>query len=237
MVIDQPLGTAQWTAVETVWTFYPDLTVEPLGEDRFLLRGGEGNAMTVSVASGDSAQARIGVHRGSKSPFAGWVATERGMNPAPALRVLAGATGWTITVFDATVHEDEVRVQWVDAEHWQVEGRGWVVRRAGAQLGASAADQQDTLPVVAAPDTSEARTAIASDLAAAIAAYPKYRDLDSYRLRVAAGLLVIWLLQMIVYLGLRRLLLRRECGTAMNLALVLPWGAVATWLGAIYFAG
>ena len=31
LVIDQPLGTAQWTAVETVWTFYPDLTVEPLG--------------------------------------------------------------------------------------------------------------------------------------------------------------------------------------------------------------
>ena len=193
--------------------------------------------MGVSLVFGGGAQGRAALHRGSMNPFAGWVAADSGMVPAPALRVVTGPTGWTAAVFDTTTDASDVHLQWTDAEHWQAEGQGWDVRRTGAQLGVVVAERHETLPIVAAPEMSEGRAEIAGHLAAAIAAYPKYRNLDPYRFRVAVTLFAVWLLQTAACLGLRRSPAWRNRRTPVQAALVVSWSAIALWLGAVYFAG
>ena len=236
LVIDQPLGAAPWPATETLWTFYPDLLVELQSETRFLLRSAQGPAMAVTLASGGGAQARVSLHRGSRDPFAGWLATEHGMQPAPSLRVVAAPTGWTAALFDVTAAGGAVEVGLTDGDHWQAAGDGWQVRRDGARLESTVGGRRETLEIADPPDTRAARAAIETSLATAVGAYPKYRNVDAYRLRVAMILAALWLLQVVAYLAARPLLLRRGGLAAVQAMIALSWIAVAAWLGAVYFA-
>ncbi len=236
LVIDQPTGTVPWSTTETIWTFYPDLQPRALGGNRFLLSDDKGHAMSVAVVAGVGVEARTSLHTGSRQPFAGWLATEQGMTPAPALRVLLPARGWSATLFDTRGAAVELDLRLVDGDNWQASGSGWQLQREGSRLVSRFGDRHEEVSVVAPPDTSKARAAIEAGLNATLSAYPKYRNLDHYRLRVAAGLAGLWLVQSLAYLGLRRLL--RRCGwTAGTQAMIaLFWGAVAVWLGASYFA-
>ena len=236
LAIDQPLANAPGSTSETLWTFYPDLVIEPQSEHHYVLRDAQGKAMAVTLASGGGAPARASAHVASRDPFAGWVATDRGMTPAPALRVLSAPTGWTAAFFDLTSAGDGLDLRFTDGEHWSAAGQGWQLRRDGERVESSIGERQETMRVVVPPDTSKARSAIDASLAAAVKAYPRYRDVDEYRLRVAKILGGLWLLQVVLYLGARPALTRRGCAAASQVAVVLPWAAVAAWLGVVYFA-
>ena len=67
-------------------------------------------------------------------------------------------------------------------------------------------------------------------------AYPKYRNLDTYRLRAAMILAALWLLQVMMYFAARPQLLRHGGLAAGQAMIALAWAAVAAWLGAVYFA-
>jgi 4-amino-4-deoxy-L-arabinose transferase-like glycosyltransferase len=92
------------------------------------------------------------------------------------------------------------------------------------------------MTIVAPPETSHAREAIGRALAWTTDAFPRYRNVDEYRLRMAGFLSVVWLVQLCTYALARRWLGRRaRLGSAL-VALTLCWVAVAAWLGTVYFA-
>lgn len=236
LVIDQPVSTAPWTATETIWTFYPDLLVEPQNELSFHVRDTYGSAMRVTLASGGGAQGRVDLHRGNRVPVLGWVATKDGMLPAPSLRVGAAPTGWTAALFDVTTAAGPVEIELTDGEHWHAAGEGWTARRNGTRFEYGVSGRHGSLEIVSPPDASAARAAIESSLATALSAFPKYRNLDEYRLRVAKVLVALWLLQTGAYLAVRPLLRRRRWLAAGHATIVLLWVVIAAWLGAVYFA-
>ena len=236
LVIDQPTGVVPWSVTETLWTFYPDLRLESQGSNRFLLRDDKSHAMSVAVVAGGGVEAGTSLHSGSRQPFAGWLATDQGMVSAPALRVLVPARGWTATLFDTRGAAVALDLRLTDGENWQASGEGWQLRREGARLVSGFGGEHEEVAVVAPPDTGKARAAIEASLKSTLSAYPKYRNLDDYRLRAAALLAGLWLAQVLAYLALQRQLKRRGWTAAAQAMIVLFWGGVAVWLGASYFA-
>ena len=236
LVIDQPLGAAPWPTTETLWTFYPDLSLAPRGDGRFVLRDPKGLAMSVAITAGGGAP-QASIHAGSRQPFAGWLATDEGVVSAPALRVLAPSGGWTATVFDTRRSAAAVAVRLTDGENWQAEGDDWTMRREGARLLVRLGEQQAVASVVAPADMTAQRNAIDQGLKAALSAYPKYRNVDEYRLRMASWLGALWAAQTLAYFALRRWLRRQGWTTAVQAMIALFWGGVAIWLGTVYFAG
>ena len=224
LVIDMPVGKVSWSFTETLWTFYPDLRLEAQADNRFLLRDDQGHAMSVAVVAGGGAEVSTSLHQGSRRPFAGWLATAQGMVAAPALRVRLPSRGWSATLFDTHGAAPALSLRLTDAENWQASGEGWLLRREGDRLLSRLGDAQEDVEVVAPPDTAKARATIEANLKAAQRAYPKYRNLDDYRLRVAAWLAGVWLAQALVWLILWRLFARRGWAAVAQAMIALFWG-------------
>lgn len=235
LVIDEPLAPVPGDAMETLWTFMPDLVLESRGGGRYLLRGDAGEAMTVSLLAA-AGPPRATEHLASRSPLAGWIATERGMQGAPALRVAAGGRGWTATLFEFGRAPARASLTFDDAEHWRIAAPGWQAARDGARLQVVVDERRADAELRTPRDTAAARESIQQALAAATKAYPKYRNLDEYRLAVAGVLSVAWLVQALaLHVALPRMR-RRRILPLISGVLLSGWAAGSVWLAMVYFA-
>lgn len=69
LVVDEarsPVGSQ----VETLWTFFPDMSIEMTGSDSYLVRDGSSTQMFVGLWAEQALQTEL--YRGNQSPFAGW---------------------------------------------------------------------------------------------------------------------------------------------------------------------
>ncbi len=235
LVIDHSLGPAPWPSTETLWTFHPDLTLAPQEGESYLLRAPEGASMRVSFSAG--ARLATSMHHGSREPFAGFVATDQGMSASPALRVLAAPRGWTATVFSTSPCEDSVTLRVDEVNRWEASGADWQLRRDGAALSFTRTDNTSSVTLAPAPDITAQRAAVQQALASALKAYPKYRNVDHYRLRMARWLGGLWFGGLLLSLALRRPLAARAAAqVAWQATIVVAWVAIALWLQLSYFA-
>lgn len=236
LVLDHVQGAGEQSRVETIWTFMPDLVVARQAAERYELSDREGPPMRASFFPAAAGAERARLLSGSREPFAGWIADEHGAHPAPALRVESTGPGWSATLFELAPVAAGAEVQFTDPEHWLARGAGWEVRRSGAAVQAQVDGRSAQSAVVPPPDTRPAREAIQASLARAVAAYPKYRELDEYRLRVARLLGGAWLLQAAALAAAVRLRWRWAGSGPVLGALALAWVALGAWLGVVYFA-
>ena len=236
LVIDEPIGSSSWAASETTWTFYPDLSLEPTGALQYRLIDAKGHQLAVSLVTCSGQQATTSVHRGEHQPFAGWVATETGVLPTTALRVLTPNRCWTATLFDTRGTGAPLQVELDDSQNWRAKGAGWSMSRAGAEFSVQFAQDAQAVSISPPPDTGEAKASVAASLAAAVRAYPKYRNVDEYRWRVAQWLAALWLAQCLAYLAFKRRLSVLGWAPFARAAILIGWGTVGTWLSVVYFA-
>ena len=220
---------------ETIWTFYPDLSLEQVADDNYRVGSADGQNLSVSVRHG--AGSGVSMHKGDRSPFAGWVALGRKGVPAPAL-VIDGAPGaWTATLFSLGNEAPQtLRFELRNEHEWEASGSGWTVRRQGANLNLGSGDRTEALTLAPPPNTDKQHLALEKSFAVALDQHPRYPDLDSYRLRLALMLSLILFAQegaLAIYsrrgAGGRHVLPARVC-------LLLGWGMGALWLQFRYFA-
>lgn len=236
LVVDQAHGPEQ-RQVETLWTVFPDLTLEKVNLETYRLRDESDLRLSVSLRS--KRPIRVEVHQGSRSPFAGWVTIARQGVPAPALRVLTSSGEPVATLFGLDAGDTEGFVfESLGDDAWHASGAGWQVRREGEQLQVQLAGQSERLKLSPAPDTSARRQALQTSYAKALRDHPRELDLDAYRVRVLLLLLGAVVLQETAFALLPRrwrLTGHTALRTSFDLAPVVIWVAVGLWLHLRYF--
>jgi hypothetical protein len=233
LVLDHALGSPTWPAAQTVWNFMPDLSLSR-ATDGYALRAPDGRAMHVRLHA--SAVQQASEHRGARDPVAGWVATPQGLTASPALRVLSPAAGWSAASFtlDGCGEPPALRVDAPD--RWEVAAAAWTLRRDGSRLTFAQAGDASSHALAVPPDTAAQRAAVAQALADSNAAYPKYRNVDAYRLRMATWLGVLWLALVAVTCTVPRWRPTRRLAAPAAGAVLACWVGVALWLELVYFA-
>lgn len=239
LVLDHGIGPEDWRAFETVWTFSPDLTLRPLADDYYQVVAPTGQTLRVSMYSASGTALRLQPLRGSLAPFAGWAATTRGMVPAPAVRVLSDPRAWTATLFDLDRGPVSVGVTVDSNEQWALRVRDWMVQRVGPVLHVERAGHRQALALVPGPDVRPAQQQITAHLKSTVQAFPKYRDVDSYRWRVAQIVLLLWLGQLVfrgLLFGVRGPAAVKGRRWVFDGLAVAVWLAAGLWLNLAYLA-
>lgn len=209
VVIDAVSGLG--AGAETVWTFSPDTELAPHApSDTLLVTRGEAR-MQVAVLPVATVLTR---HRGSESPFAGWVVRGGRPTPAPALRVeRPEAQSLTATTFhligSGEPRPPPVLAPDAKAERWRLEWSGpdgLVLERQDDRLLLRDAAGSREVPWQPGPDVAAARGALKQAYAAAVATYPPWRDLTAYRIEAGYALGGLWLgIELLAFfLGRRR---------------------------------
>jgi hypothetical protein len=131
-----------------------------------------------------------------------------------------------------------VSARFSDDEDWSVSvPRGetaLVVTRGGQELRSSstgAAASAGPLALQAGPDVGVARARIRAAYETAVGKYPRFRDVEYYRLRATYALLGLVAVQEVFFLAIRRFHWRAWLGYAT----VLAWAAIGVWLVFVYF--
>jgi len=222
---------------ETLWTFFPDMSLSASGAQDFLVRDERGAQMSVAVRS--ERPLRIEQHRGSRSPFAGWVTMGREGLPAPALRVLAAHGASTATLFsiDPAAAVDFSFEPGTDGS-WRARGAGWSAERGGTSVGWMIAGVRRTLALESAVDPRAQRQQLQARLASALKTYPREPNLDSYRDRVAKLLLAGFVFQELALALLRRRWRPAQQPANWRALSIGPaglWIAGGLWLHVAYF--
>ena len=231
LVIDHAQGK-DTEQTETLWTFFPDMKLDQTQGEAYLLRD-EFDAQLV-VAMRSSRALRVEQHKGSRSPFAGWVTMGREGVPAPALRVLAAGGASTATLFgNREVLARDFAFEPAKNGGWQAHAEGWSARRDGAQLELEMAGARETLTLRSPPDVSAQRAAIDANYTRALALHPREPNLDGYRVRLLELLLVLFVLQESFFALLQRngrLATVRTHSLSLSVAMALLWIASSLWL-------
>jgi len=238
IVLDFGNGPDAWGGLETLWTFPPDLALNAQSDDRFQVVSPAGEVMQVSFRAGPGAPLRVQPLKGRLDPFAGWVATTQAVVPAPSLRVQSGLRTWVATVFSLDRGAVLVSLSVDTQDRWQLGVGDWQVERTDATLRVVRAGGQQALSMVPGPDVRAAQQQVTASLQATVREFPKYRDLDLYRWRVAQFLLPAWLVQLAargVLYGVRQPGWLRAWRRAFDVAAITAWLALAWWLHAVYF--
>lgn len=216
------LGATRWLVFDSyadparrplrvLWSTYPGVAMS--GPEA--TPGGEGQRVELrrnSASTWLSLEVRpsttVAVHSrlGERDPFAGWVSVDRSAVPTHALDVrLASPDAWMLSLLrlqaDADAPPDEiVSVDFDGADQWSVELRASEDRiriaRDGAAMKltttASDVDSMRSVPLDPGSDVGAARSAIAAALAAVRHKYPRYRDIEPYRVKASVVLVGSW---------------------------------------------
>ena len=196
VVIDSASGLR--AGAETVWTFSPDTELTPdAATDTLLVTRGEAR-MQVAVLPVAAVLTR---HRGSESPFAGWVVRAGRPTPAPALRVeRPESQSLTVTTFHllgtGEALPPPVLAPGATSEAWRLEWPGsetLTLERQNDRLFVIDTAGFRTVPWRPGPDVAAASSALKRAYATAVAAYPPWRDLTPYRVEASYGLGALWM--------------------------------------------
>lgn len=242
LVMDRASGAPMETA-RVQWNTAAGLTLRPgstPGAYR-LESGPTGPRLGLRLAS--SGPASVRELRGSLDPFGGWQVVEHKPAPAPSLVVEQPAgDSWMAAVWCLEVRgssgacpDTPISTRFATDQDWSVtipRGAGAAtITRGGQELRIDAAGGTRTLALQAAPDVTVARTRIRAAYETAVRKYPRFRDVEYYRLRasyVVVGLLVA---QELFFAAIRRFRARRW----LRYPAILAWLVLGSWLVFVYF--
>lgn len=241
------------SGVETIWTFAPALTLKPLhsGSEFLSSAAEDGRRLTISFAP---TARRPTHHRGSEQPWAGWVVIGGKPQPADALRVSApGPSSATAAVFRtaAIAHPaSEQHLEFTptpDPDNWSlsmvIEDRRIRLVRSGSEItatglgGSNQEPETSQLTLIAPPDAGRQTLALEKAYSSAVAAFPPWRDLFAYRLKLTFAVLAIAVAIEMLYFAITTWLKRRNREShpkLMHLNLVIVWLGIAYWSVAFY---
>ena len=235
LVLDFAHGAVKGS--ETVWTIPPDMRLRPgpAAQGFVSSPAADGRQLTISYTS--SAPTQLKVRRGSTQPFAGWVVVRGQPNVADALQVTtetgesASALLFKVGAGSAVVPPKIQFGPGASAEQWQLvigeAADARYVRKNDTAITVNGQSNQPevTVPLQPAPDVGAERAALQTAYATAVSAYPPWRELSYYRLRLTY---VIGLLALLVEVCW--LVTRRRAGSASQLRKYFHTGITACWL-------
>jgi hypothetical protein len=197
---------------------------------------------TVSAVFLASPGAKTTVVRGSLAPFAGWVVTESGPQPASAFRIeQPSRDSWALTLWIQNAPGKPAlaarpMVEWSGAERWSVSvplmDGNVVVQRRGNELRAQQGTDISHLNLVAGPQPATELAALRAAFEREKAASVKYRELYAYRLKVTLALLALLALQELTLFAVRETI--RKHVLAIRTALGACWLILGAWTVFVY---
>lgn len=229
------------------WTTFPNVSVQEGGFDGgYTLRSSMSHA-SLGVAFLGSNESVIEQLRGSLEPFVGLVAMEREVYESEAFNVRIPGSGWVATVWKMSLYGGNppqlmkpIMDEWKGPEDWQLS-----IPLASGDLkivrGQALVDVRDGETSIASlslvrPDKgkiAERMLAIKSNFQAAAAEYKGFHLLYPYRLKVTYLIFALFVLQELLFFGVRRFYRRSE--NTLYLLSSGAWIAVAFWLQFFYF--
>lgn len=248
VVVDHASG-APTATTRTQWTTSPDITIEASGPAgrRYTLRPNDG-APSMSLDLLSSPTATVRRLRGSLDPFGGWVVEPRMPAPADTLVVDQPAgNSWSIAVWSLPPAERDrsaksrrpVTGAFLRDDDWSValpSPAGVTLTRRGAalELVGPGGTAPRTMTLVPGRDVGPDRERLRVAFSEAAGAYPRFRELGSYRLRVSYALLAALALQEIGFAALAAVRVSPGRRTSLRIATVVLWLAGGAWLVLFY---
>jgi hypothetical protein len=233
---------------EAFWTVDPSLRLKPGSVPGSFVSSTtpDGRRLAVSYAPTDAIGAVV--LRASEHPFAGWVVIEGKPTPADALRLSSsGPSTVRAMIFEIGQPADPATSVTLETgatiDHWRVAIGGPQPRtvtrdETSVAVGTrvAGADRNDRLQLSPAPDTEVRARALRDAYATAIAAYPPWREVGSYRQRmliVLGGLFALSEAAVVVLARTSVLAYRRWI--FVDGATILAWAVLAWWVLERYF--
>lgn len=250
LVLDHVTDRDNRTA-QTIWTYFPDLRVQPLPGGSSYLATAPAAALDASAAAASLIASFVSstgnqpeVHRGGRSPFAGWVVVER--TPAPATAVVVrqpSADSWSLAAFSrlnpstSTSRSPDLQMKsWKGPNEWSAtwqlpDGALTIVRTPTSIAVSGLATAQATLQPAA--DTAEAASESRQYFLAAQNTYKRFREVVVYRERISRWLTAILAAAALALVGVR--IATPRYWRPAQATLAVGWLVAGLWLGLGYF--
>jgi len=185
-------------------------------------------------------------YRGSRTPFAGWIASGGQSHPTEAILTEQAAEGsWTFSIWrlednatQTNASEPQPKaLEWDDGPNWKIDipsesGTQEVARRGqtiSIRVTKSGATQEMSGSLLPCPATVAAQVGeVHSDFQRSATSYPRFHDLTHYRFRASMAIVFLFLAQAIILLVCTTFMPRITLATGI-LAL-LCWLALGVWL-------
>ena len=238
LVLDAVRGAT--APVETLWTLDPRLTLQALGEQRFISSSVDsGHALQIDLAHDEGAAIHTALYRGSFAPFAGWVVMGNQPTPAPSLLV-ERPTGDSLTATLFSVNKQSgpgvfKLAVGAQADNWTIDMQGSIgvqrVQRRDGIIEIMASQETTILKLAGPPTLASQQQALRMAMSQAIEFYPQWRELGLYHQRVYMAVAGLWgaaemMLGIFAWLRWRR--------AWMDLVVVIGWACVAWWVRVHY---
>lgn len=238
--------------IETIWTVDPTLRLSPGATANSFIstRASDGRHLTINYAT--HTHATLQIRRGSERPFAGWVVVNGRPTQADALQIVDPASNSASAILFRVAASSMDAAQKISietgatADHWAVlvEGAG-ELKRVSRQdttitMGhvANSTNPADSLlvPLRPAPDVAVELAALTRAYANAVKAYPPWRELTRYRLRLSYALGILALLVEVGWFAISKLagVVTRRQFLYAQLGMTLCWVAIAVWIVKFY---
>jgi len=240
IVTDSFSGTAE-SKIQTLWTTAPGVHVSPgARSNEYLLSFGNGVSLGTAFLGGE--RFHLTRYFGSHDPFAGWVATREGPEPAEAFQTEQNGEHayaflvWRVAHNSAKLPAQDTpinpAVQWTDETSWSIHVHGAsgdiTVVRHGEEIseihGDSSRNKGERL-TIAKPvsDVASENRSLTSAYQRAAARYPRFRELLIYRTRASLFVLILFGIQEAAFFVFR--------SHFRKIAIVVPTLATLCWIG------
>ncbi len=245
IVADNSSGGVQ-KKVQTIWTTSPNISViEDARVNTFTLSAKGTRRVLKIILLGPPAM-KIIRYRGSRTPFAGWIASGGQSHPTEAILTEQAAEGsWTFSIWrlednatQTNASEPQPKaLEWDDGPNWKIDipsesGTQEVARRGqtiSIRVTKSGATQEMSGSLLPCPATVAAQVGeVHSDFQRSATSYPRFHDLTHYRFRASMAIVFLFLAQAIILLVCTTFMPRITLATGI-LAL-LCWLALGVWL-------
>ena len=243
VVTDHAVGAPSGVS-RTQWGVPPDLTLQATGTAGSYRVHPGGGTQSMSLGLLASQGTIVRQIKGSFDPFGGWVVVGKRPTPADALLVdQPSGDSWSIAVWCleaasstmATCPRESGSARFSGDEAWMVSiatrPNPVTIQRDGPSIRLEQPGSSSTpgiLSLRSAADTSADLLSVHQAYAAAIARYPRFRDIGLYRLRITYGIILILALQEIFFA------LARPASHLFRLLAVLGWLGLGGWLILFY---
>jgi hypothetical protein len=186
--------------IETFWTLDPRLTLDAINDQQFISSADkDGYSLRIDIAKNGDQALSTALYRGSRIPFAGWVVVGSQPTPAASLRVEQNSgDSFTATLF--TVDKEHTSgflkiIKNTSFDNWSIQlPDSRVVQRNGNLVKVDGASDAVEVNLVAPESTTNREHLLKKSIQQAIDAYPLWRDLHVYQVKVYMVTFGLWLL-------------------------------------------
>jgi len=224
--------------IETLWTLDPRVHVSPIGKNTYIGKiEGETTQIEITFTSFPADALDVTTYRGSRQPFAGWVVTRHHPTAADALMTRQNIPNGVIGTLVRLQNDSPAPVvrlhEYPRSMNWKisaVDASGTIeVERDNNSIAVMIANQQTNLTVALPVDISLQVNNLRQAMTTAIEAYPPWRNLNKYTLRLYVAVGLLWLCIEVVLI-----FTRRNSKVWKEMAPLIGWIAVAWWVHRFY---